>query len=468
MEKHGPLTEHLSRRDFLTFLGGGTAALWLHSLVGEGAPGGRKPNIIVILSDDQGYADVGFHGCKDIPTPNLDSLARSGVRFTDGHVSCPVCSPTRAGLMTGRYQQRYGHEMNPGGAPEHGLPLSQITLASLLKAAGYATGIVGKWHLGMTPEFHPQKRGFDEFFGFLSGAHSYLDPLLGTPNAILRGTEPVDEKEYLTDAFTREAVSFIERHQKHPFLLYLTYNAVHAPLQATEKYLSRFKEIPNERRRTYAAMLSAMDDGIGAFLKKLRDTGLERDTLIFFLSDNGGPPGNGSSNGPLRGYKATVYEGGIRVPFLLRWPARIPAGVVHQNPVISLDVLPTALAAAGGKLPTDRPMDGVNLLPYATGEKSDPPHDLLFWRMRQNKAVRKGNWKLVVAGATPPQLFDLSKDIAEANDLAAQKPDVVKELSNALAKWESQMVPPLWSPQVRLRQLRPRVMRRVRPAALGK
>jgi len=468
MEKHGPLTEHLSRRDFLTLLGGGTAALWLHSLIGEEAPGGRKPNIIVILSDDQGYADVGSHGCKDIPTPNLDSLASSGVRFTDGHVSCPVCSPTRAGLMTGRYQQRYGHEMNPGGAPEHGLPLSQITLANLLKSAGYATGIVGKWHLGMTPELHPQKRGFDEFFGFLSGAHSYLDPLLGTPNAILRGTEPVDEKEYLTDAFTREAISFIERHQKHPFFLYLPYNAVHAPLHATEKYLSRFKEISNERRRTYAAMLSAMDDGIGAVLRKLTDTGLEKDTLIFFLSDNGGPPGNGSSNGPLRAYKATVYEGGIRVPFVLRWPAKIPAGVVYQNPVISLDVLPTALAAAGGKLPTDRPMDGVNLLPYVTGEKSDPPHDLLFWRMRQNEAVRMGNWKLVVAGATPPQLFDLSKDIGETNDLAGQKPDFVKELTGALAEWESQMVPPLWSPQVRLRQVRRAVTRRVRPAALRK
>lgn len=468
MEKHGPLANHLSRRDFLTLLGGGTAALWMESLMGEESPGAHKPNIVIIVSDDQGYGDVGFHGCKDIPTPNLDSLAKSGVRFTDGYVSCPVCSPTRAGLMTGRYQQRFGHEMNPGGRPEHGLPLSQITLANLLKSAGYATGIVGKWHLGMTPEHHPQKRGFDEFFGFLSGAHSYLDPLLGTPNAIMRGTQPVDEKEYLTDAFTREAVSFIERHRKHPFFLYLPYNAVHTPLHATEKYLSRFKEIPDERRRTYAAMLSAMDDGIGAVLKKLRDSGLEKDTLIFFFSDNGGPPANGSSNGSLRAYKGTVYEGGIRVPFLLRWPEKIPAGVVCHKPVISLDVLPTALAAAGGRLPTDRPMDGVNLLPYTAGEKSDVPHELLFWRMRQNKAVRKGNWKLVIVGETPPQLFDLSKDIGETNDLAADKPDVVKELSGALAKWESQMVPPLWSPQARPRPARRAVTRKLRPAVSPK
>ncbi len=449
----------LRRREFLALLGGGAAGLWLSSLFGEAPAGTRRPNIIVIVSDDHGYGDVGCYGCKDIPTPNLDSLAREGVRFTDGHVSCPVCSPTRAGLMTGRYQQRFGHEMNPGALPQHGLPLSEITLANLLKSAGYATGLVGKWHLGGAPEFHPQKRGFDEFFGFLGGAHSYLNLPTTAPNPIYRGTEPVQEKEYLTDAFAREAVAFIERHKSRPFLLCLTFNAVHAPLEATQKYLDRFSSIGDQRRRTYAAMLSAMDDGIGAVVRKLKEAGLEKDTLIFFHSDNGGPPGNGSSNGPLRGFKATVFEGGVRVPFLVKWPGRIPAGVVYRHPVISLDVLPTALAAAGGNLPKDRPIDGVNVLPHLTGEKASPPHDVLFWRMRGNRAVRKGDWKLVQVQIAPPQLFDLSTDIGEANDLAGQKPEVLKELSDALARWESQMVEPLWGAPVR----RPR-QRRLAPA----
>ncbi len=450
-------SSQLDRRGFLTLLGGGVAGFWLGPLSGEEPAARRRPNIVVIVSDDQGYADVGCYGCKDIPTPHLDSLARDGVRFTDGHVSCPVCSPTRAGLMTGRYQQRFGHEMNPGAQPERGLPRSEITLANLLKAAGYATGAVGKWHLGMTPELHPQSRGFDEFFGFLAGAHSYLDAHADARNPIYRGREPIDEKEYLTDAFTREAVSFIERHRKHPFFLYLTYNAVHTPMHATEKYLARFANIPDATRRTYTAMLSALDDGVGEVLRKLREAGLEQDTLVFFFSDNGGPPVNASSNYPLRGHKGSMWEGGIRVPFLVKWPGRIAAGAVYRHPAISLDVLPTAVAAAGGELPKDRAMDGVNLVPYLTGKNPKPPHDILFWRMRNNRAVRKANWKLIVSGTTPAQLFDLSKDIGEATDVAAEKAEVVRDLSQALEKWEGQMVSPLWSPQ-------PRQQRRQRPA----
>ena len=453
---------HLDRRDFLGLLGAGAAGLWLGSLIGEEPAPGRKPNIIVIVSDDHGYADVGCNGCKEIPTPNLDSIARDGVRFTDGYVSCPVCSPTRAGLMTGRYQQRFGHELNPGGNPAHGLPTKEITLANLLKSAGYATGLVGKWHLGMTPELHPQKRGFDEFFGFLGGAHPYVESGIGTPNPIYRGTKQVDEKEYLTDAFAREAVSFIERHKGHPFLLCLTFNAVHAPLQATQKYLDRFPSITAQPRRTYAGMLSAMDDGVGAVLKKIKESGLEKDTLIFFHSDNGGPPNNGSSNGPLRGYKGTVFEGGVRVPFLVKWPGRIPAGVVFKHPVISLDVLPTVVAAAGWRLPKDRPFDGVNLLPYLTGEKSSPPHDILFWRFRLPRAVRNGNWKLVSLAVGEPQLFDLSKDIGETTDLAKDRPEVVRELSQALARWESQLIPPLWAPAAQPRKRKRRVPARAR------
>lgn len=410
----------------------------------------RKPNVIVILADDLGYADIGVHGCKDIPTPNIDSLAKNGVRFTSGYVSCPVCSPTRAGLMTGVYQERFGHEFNPGPPSVStnetvGLSLTKITLADVMKNAGYVTGIVGKWHLGSSPKFHPLKRGFDEFFGFLGGAHSYLDSQRDSTNMILKGTEPVNEKEYLTDAFTREALAFIERHSNEPFFLYLAYNAVHAPMEATEKYLNRFQNISDEKRRIHAAMLAAMDDGIGAVLKKLREKNIEQNTLIFFLSDNGGPTkANGSRNDPLRGDKGTMYEGGIRVPFILQWQSRIPGGKLYENPVISLDILPTAMAVAGGSLPKNYSIDGVNLIPFITGEKNTPPHEILFWRSGTNYAVRKENWKLIKIEKEPIQLCDLSKDISESQNLAREKPEIVAELNKVLATWESGLSEPLW------------------------
>lgn len=440
----------MRRREFVRAVGAGAAGLLAGGACG--APEERRrPNIIVIVSDDQGYADVGVHGCQDIPTPSIDSIAENGVRFTDGYVSCPVCSPTRAGLITGRYQQRFGHEFNTGPPPQGlephvGLPLDQVTLADRLKAAGYVTGAVGKWHFGIYEHFHPFKRGFDEFFGFLHGGHSYIDPGVGTWNPILRGTEEVDEKEYLTDAFSREAVAFIERHPEEPFFLYLTYNAVHTPMQAPEKYLERFPHIEDQKRRTYAAMLSAMDDGIGAVLDKLKELGVYEDTLVFFFSDNGGPTrANASNNEPLRGTKGTMYEGGIRVPFMVQWPRRIRAGKVYDKPVSSLDVFPTAVAAAGGELPEDRVIDGVDLLPHLTGKKRRRPHDILFWRMGQNYAVRSGSWKMIRSGEAAAQLYDLSKDIGEGNDLAAEKPKVVKRLSEALAKWESELSEPVWT-----------------------
>jgi arylsulfatase A-like enzyme len=425
----------------------------------------RKPNIVVVLADDLGYADLGCQGCADIPTPHIDSLAQGGVRFTNGYVSCPVCSPTRAGLMTGRYQQRFGHEFNPGAsgatAPEVGLPLSQVTLAQVLRTAGYATGLVGKWHLGGAPHFHPLRRGFDEFFGFLSGSHPYLAPGADPRNPILRGTEPVDEKEYLTDAFSREAVAFIARHRDQPFFLYLAYNAVHTPLQATPNYLARFEHIADQRRRTYAAMLSAMDDGVGAVLAELRRSGVERDTMIFFLSDNGGPTEvNGSRNTPLSGVKGMVREGGIRVPFILRWPARIPGGKTYDAPVISLDIFPTAVAAAGGTIPRDRVMDGVDLLPHILGHNSGAPHDFLFWRMDDQHAVRRGKWKLVRIREAETELCDLSRDVAETTNLASREPMVAQALSRALAAWESQLATPIWGPAGQ--PGRPRARRRPR------
>jgi arylsulfatase A-like enzyme len=368
-----------------------------------------------------------------------------------------VCSPTRAGLATGRYQQRFGHEFNtgppPGGLREQvGLPLTEVTIADVLKSAGYVTGVVGKWHLGMAPHFHPFKRGYDEFFGFLHGGHSYIDPGLGTFNPILRGTEPVDEKEYLTDAFSREAVAFVERHNKEPFFLYLAYNAVHTPMQGPERYKDGFKHITEQKRRIYAGMLTAMDEGIGKLLAKLRELNLEKDTLLFFINDNGGPtPANGSRNTPLRATKGTMYEGGIRVPFMVQWPGRLKAARTYDKPVISLDILPTAAAAAGAELPSGRKLDGVNLLPYLSGEKRQLPHEALFWRSGQNHAARKGDWKLVKMG-DKTGLYNLASDIGEKKDLKAEKPDVLKDMQDAYERWDSQMIEPVWTRQRRQRK----------------
>ena len=345
----------------------------------------RRPNIIVILADDLGYADVGFNGCKDIPTPHIDSLAQLGVRCTNGYVSHPFCSPTRAGFMTGRYQHRFGHENNPAWLPEDpkvGLPLDQITLPETLQKAGYVTGAVGKWHLGAHPQFHPNARGFTEYFGFLGGGHMYIPGTKGGVEytvPVLRNKTPTDEKEYMTDALSREAAAFVTRHKAEPFFLYLAYNAVHTPLQAPEKYLSRFSKITDERRRTYAAMTSAMDDGIGQVLAAVKDVGIEKDTMIWFFSDNGGPPPNvaPTDNTPLRGFKGQVYEGGIHVPFAVQWRGHIPEGSTYAEPVISLDVFATAAALAGAQTPADRKMDSVNILPHLRGEVKTPPHDWL-------------------------------------------------------------------------------------------
>jgi arylsulfatase A-like enzyme len=332
----------------------------------------------------------------DVATPNMDSIAKNGVRFTDGYVSCPVCSPTRAGLVTGRYQQRFGHEHNPGPDLDRknwGLPLDQKTIAEYMKAEGYATGIVGKWHLGDNAQFHPNKRGFDEFFGFIGGAHPYLDPTLKSFNMIQRNGEPVDEKEHLTYAFGREAVSFIDRHKAEPFFLYLAFNAVHAPLQPPLRLANAFAEIKDPKRRAFAKLLSSMDDAVGSVLTKVREEGLEEDTLIIFLSDNGGPTiGTTSKNYPFKGFKSQVFEGGIRIPFMVQWKGHLPAGRIYDKPVISLDILPTAVAVAGGKVASN--VEGVDLMPYLKGGRPGAPHDSLCWRYEQQSAIRMGDWKL--------------------------------------------------------------------------
>lgn len=413
----------------------------------------KKPNIVLIFADDLGYASIGCQK-SDVPTPAIDSIAQSGVRFTNGYVSCPVCSPTRAGLLTGRYQQRFGHEFNPGGGADgaqRGLPLDQTTIAQRLKALGYATGIVGKWHLGNDPAHYPTRRGFDEFFGFLGGAHSYLDPMLKSINAVRRGETPVDEKEYLTDAFSREAVAFIEKHEKEPFFLYLSYNAVHTPMHAAPRHAGRFQEIPDPKRRAFASMLTAMDEGVAKVLEKLRACGLEEDTLVFFISDNGGPTrANTSRNDPLRGFKGQVLEGGIRVPFLMQWKRRLPGGKVYDAPVISLDVVPTAIAAAGGK--PDASLDGVDLLPYLSGGKAGAPHETLYWRFGQQGAVRQGKWKLVRLAGAPAQLYDLEADVGETKDVASENREVLDKLQASWQKWNGELASPLWGGRAAVRK----------------
>ncbi len=427
-----------------------------------GAP--RRPNIVLIVADDLGYGELGCQGGADIRTPRIDSIARQGVRFTSGYVTAPVCSPSRAGLLTGRYQQRFGHEFNAIGKqnrlPDVGLPTTERTIADDLRSGGYATGIVGKWHLGGTEPFHPQRRGFSEFFGFLHEGHFYVDgrtsqavsllrpnePPYDEQNPILRGTRPTEDFVYLTEAFTREAVTFIDQHRDRPFFLYLPYNAVHSPMQATEADLARFGQIKDRKRRLFAAMLAALDEGVGAVLDKLREAGLTEETLVVFLSDNGGPTAElTSSNAPLRGGKGQLYEGGIRVPFLMQWVGRLPGGVVQDRPVSSLDVLPTALAAAGVEAPRGAKLDGVDLMPHL-GPKSDrPPHERLYWRYGGKAAVREGRWKLVRDGGQKPwELYDLDKDIGESDDMAARQSEVVARLRAAWERWDAELIQPRW------------------------
>jgi arylsulfatase A-like enzyme len=414
----------------------------------------KRPNILIIVGDDMGYADVGFHGCRDIPTPNLEALSTAGVKFTNGYVSGPYCSPTRAGLLTGRYQTRFGHEYNPGAGAE-GLPLSETTLADRLKAAGYQTGLVGKWHLGGSPDRHPLKRGFDEFYGFLGGAHDYF-----AANGILRDQTPEKQLDYTTDAFGREAVAFIERHRSKPWFLYLAFNAVHTPLHAKEEHLTKFASIADKQRRTYAGMMFAMDEALGKVRAKLAETGQAENTLIAFISDNGGPvmrgvTVNGANNAPLRGSKRTTLEGGVRVPFLLAWPGKIKPAVYDQ-PAIQLDLHATALAAAGIELKSEWKLDGVNLLPYVNGEKSGAPHESLFWRFGEQMAIRSGDWKLVRYDlnadaenksdkkVSEAMLYNLAQDIHEDKNLASEHPEKLKELQSQWDRWNQANTAPLW------------------------
>ncbi|MEO0529790.1 MAG: sulfatase-like hydrolase/transferase [Planctomycetota bacterium] len=430
---------------------------------------GTPPNLIVILTDDQGYADVGFNGCKDIPTPKIDRIAREGVRCTSGYVTHSVCGPSRAALITGRYQCRFGASRNPTvdpTVPNNGVPREQKNLAELLAPRGYRSMAIGKWHLGTHPDLRPLVRGFDEFFGFLSGGHNYFAhqltlndlsevdrPWAWYRTKLLRGEKRVEIDDYLTDELSDAAVDFIDRSHEQPFFLYLAYNAPHSPLQATDEYLSRFASIEDKDRRTYAAMVSAVDDGVGRVLDAVTRHALDEQTLIFFLSDNGGPPSNASSNAPLRGHKSSPFEGGVRVPFAVRWIGTLPKGHDYDHAVSSLDIAATMVAHADVEVPTDRPLDGVDLVPYLTGEEATKPHPVLFWRWYDSHrlAARIDDDKFILlppedryASDGPRLLYDLGSDIGERQNLATTRPAVFDHAKQQALQWNRELVPPAY------------------------
>jgi arylsulfatase A-like enzyme len=417
---------------------------------------GKKPNIIIFLADDVGWGEFGFQGNPQIPTPNIDSIARNGTRFTNGYIAATYCSPCRAGLMTGRYPTRFGHEFNggggagKGGAVKFGLPVQEKTIADRLRALGYATAAVGKWHLGDGPEYIATARGFDEFYGTVANT-PYFNPPHFIDTRKSPEVHPIkDDTFYTTDAYGERAVDWIGKQKDKPYFLYLPFNAQHAPLQATKKYLARFPNIADEKRHTFAGMMSAMDDAVGKVLAKVRERGEEENTLIFFFSDNGGPTRQTtSSNGPLRGFKAQTSEGGTRIPYCIQWKGKVPAGKVYDYPVQNLDILPTSVVAAGGAVDPSWKLDGVDLMPFVTGKNAGRPHEVLYWRFGPQWAIRKGDWKLVVSrfDNNQPRLINLAEDIAEANDLMAKHPDKAKELEADWKKWNAEQVEPLWKPR---------------------
>ena len=421
-----------------------------------------KPNIIVIMADDMGYADAGFTGSQDIKTPNLDEIAASGMVFKQGYVTHPYCGPSRAGLLSGRYQHRFGFETNPAYDPANsvmGIDPDEKLFPERLKEAGYVTGCIGKWHLGAAEEFNPINRGFNYFYGFLGGGHDYFRIDLtkavkeGYLQGLIRNNQPADFKGYLTTALSGDAAEFVETNKDNPFFLYLAYNAPHAPQQAPDEDVARYAHIPDKKRRIYAAMVDVMDRGIGDVVAALEKHGIRENTLLFFLSDNGGPqssPGkptnwNGSSNTPFRGGKGNMYDGGVHVPFILSWPARIARGQTFEAPVHALDIAATAVGVAGADTSAEPIMEGVDLTPYLTGQKKGAPHDALFWRGSDGRfwSVLDSNGTKHVQDkdSSSPQLFHLPNDISEAHDVLVNFPDEARELYKKWSLWNKSNVP---------------------------
>ncbi len=404
----------------------------------------NQPNLLLILCDDVGWAEFGFQGATDIPTPHIDSIAQNGIRFPQGYVSGTYCSPTRAGLMTGRYQTRFGHEFN-STARQSGLLLNEKTIAERLKPLGYATCAVGKWHLGARPKFRPMYRGFDEFFGTLANT-PYFHPISFIDSRKSKEVQPIEDDEfYTTEAYGDRVVEWLDQHKEEPWFVYLPFNAQHGPLQAPQKYLDKFSNISDQKRRTFAAVMAAMDDAVGKVLTKVREMGQEENTLIVFLSDNGGPTKSTTSNNlPLRGFKSTTWEGGIRVPFCMQWKGKLTAGQTYDKPIIQLDLMPTFLTAAGAKLDPAWKLDGVDLMPYLTGKNAAGPHETLYWRFGDQWAIRHGDWKLLVGrgGGSKPELYNLASDIGETKNLVGEEPEKAKELQDLWDKWNAEQAPP--------------------------
>jgi len=412
----------------------------------------QKPNFILIVADDLGFGDLSINGSAQIKTPHIDELAQTGIRFTEGYVSSPVCSPSRAGLLTGINQVRFGHDNNIGGNqlgfdPEFlGLPLTEKTIADHLKKLGYINGLIGKWHLGDAPHFHPLKRGFDEFWGYTGGGHDYFrsEPdgkgYLSPIECNYKTPEPIT---YITDDVGNESVGFIKKNKAQPFFLYAAFNAPHTPMQATDEDLALYDFIEDEKRRTYAAMVHRLDVNVGKIIAAVKEEGLAENTLIVFISDNGGPvDSNASINAPFNGQKGILLEGGIHVPFIFNWQGKLPEGVTFDYPVTSLDILPTFLGLAGGK--SDKELDGVDLLPHLLKENSTIPHQDLKWRFTISAAIREGNWKLVRLPDRLPMLFDLSKDVSEQKDVSLYHLGKTKELLKKLGAWDVNLPHPVF------------------------
>lgn len=446
-----------SQRAWLAVLLLGSGIVF-HSPAFAAAP---RPNFIIILADDMGYADASCYGNDRYQTPHLDALAKEGMRFTDFHSNGPVCSPTRAALLTGRYQQRSGVDevvyADParGARDNHGLRPEEITFAEPLQAAGYRTGIFGKWHLGYAKQFNPRHQGFDEFHGYVSGNvdfHSHIDQ--ADFFDWWQGLELKDEPGYTTHLITKHAVRFIEQNRDHPFCLYVPHEAPHSPYQGPNDPPVRGPNAKPPVRgddiaRAYREMVQEMDKGVGEIVAKVKELGLDQKTLIFFFSDNGGTP-NGN-NGPLNGFKGSVWEGGHRVPAIAWWPGKIKPGSETAQTAIGMDLMPTMLDLAGAKLPAGHKLDGVSLRPVLLEDKRLPERTL-FWDYTGKQAARQGDWKLVVnqteprgkakgkaGGSAEPALFNLSSDLGEKDDLAAKHPDRVQSMLKALKTWQAEV-----------------------------
>ncbi|MFI3318521.1 MAG: sulfatase-like hydrolase/transferase [Rikenellaceae bacterium] len=437
------------------FVGANTLTLAPQALAAAQEGGSaERPNIIIFMADDMGYADAGFTGSEYIKTPNLDALAAAGVVFTNGHTTHPFSGPSRAGLLSGRYQHRFGFEENPAYDPANetlGISVDEVLFPARIQKAGYTTGAIGKWHLGAAFPFHPNNRGFDYFYGFLGGGHDYFRINMltvvkeGYQQPLMRNNQPATFDGYLTDALSADAAQFVEENKDNPFMLYVAYNAPHGPLQAPKEDIARYKHIEDQKRRVYSAMVDVMDLGIGKVVETLKRNGLYENTIIFFLSDNGGPQGqgysayNGSNNGVFRGGKGQYYEGGVHVPFMACWPAKIEAGTRIDYPVNSLDISRTAVELAGGDPIVGNEMDGVNLIPYVTGEAKGAPHEAIFWRGANGKKwamLSKDNVKYVKSKPEDiPQLYFLDKDPSEAEDKIAKNSKLVARLQAEWDEW---------------------------------